>query len=144
MNGVFRNAARFARGQFAFNREFTANPANRGGTADGMAEFMLGLAAGGTVGNENGELLTHRSFAMFFQDDWKITNRLTLNLGVRYDVFFAPVFPEGKVSTFELNFADVSASARLKQIRFQPGDCNCDNDLNNIRAAAGPGLQGDQ
>ncbi len=134
---VFRNAARFARGQFAFNREFTANPANRGGTADGMAEFMLGLAAGGTVGNENGELLTHRAIAMFFQDDWKISSKLTLNLGLRYDVFFAPVFPEGRVSTFELDFANTGPAARLPMLRFQPGDCHCDNDLNNIAPRLG-------
>ena len=34
---------------------FVINPANRGATGDGLAEFMLGLAANGTIGNENGE-----------------------------------------------------------------------------------------
>ena len=52
---IFRNAARFARGQLAFNREFTADPQNRANTGDGLAEFMLGWAAGGSLGNENGE-----------------------------------------------------------------------------------------
>ena len=129
---VFRSAARFARGQFAFNREFTANPANRGGTGDGMAEFMLGLAGAGTVGNENGEYLVDTTFAAFVQDDWKITPRLTLNLGMRYDIFFAPLFPDGKVSTFALDFSNTGSTARLKQTRFGKGECNCDNDLNNF------------
>ncbi len=134
---IFRNAARFARGQFAFNREFTANPANRGGTGDGMAEFMLGLASGGTVGNENGEHLVDFTFASFVQDDWKITPRLTLNLGIRYDIFFAPSFPDGGVSTFALDFSDTGPNARLKLTRFGKGDCQCDNDLNNFAPRLG-------
>ena len=129
---VFRNAARFARGQFAFNREFTANPANRNATGDGMAEFMLGLAAAGTVGNENGEYIVDTTYAAFFQDDWKITPRLTLNLGIRYDIFSAPFFPDGKVSNFALDFSNTGASARLPQTRFDKGACNCDNDFNNF------------
>ncbi|MBL8232720.1 MAG: TonB-dependent receptor [Bryobacterales bacterium] len=134
---VFRNAARFARGQFAFNREFTANPANRGGTADGLAEMMLGLAAGGTIGNENGENLWTNTVSAFLQDDWKITPRLTLNLGVRYDIFFAPTFPDGAVSTFELDFNNVGANARLRQTRFEKGGCYCDNDFNSFAPRLG-------
>ncbi len=134
---VFRNSARFSRGQFVFGREFTANPDNRPGTGDGLAEFMLGLASGGTVGNENGEHLVDFTFAGFVQDDWKITPRLTLNLGVRYDIFFAPTFPDGGVSTFALDFSNTSPTARLKQTRFGKGDCQCDNDWNNFAPRLG-------
>jgi hypothetical protein len=134
---VFRNAARFARGQFAFNREFTANPANRGATGDGMAEFMLGMASSGTVGNETGENLNANAMSAFFQDDFKITPRLTLNLGLRYDIFYAPYFPDGQVSTFILDYSNTGPDARLKQIRFGKGDCNCDNDLNNFAPRLG-------
>jgi hypothetical protein len=136
-DNVFRNAARFSRGQFAFGREFTANPLNRNATGDGLAEFMLGWASGGTIGNENGENLWTNSISAFVQDDWKITPNLTLNLGIRYDAFLAPTFPDGRVSAFDLDFANTGANARLNQRRFANGDCQCDNDLNNIAPRVG-------
>ena len=134
---LFRNAARFSRGQFVFNREFTANPAARAATADGMAEFMLGMASGGTIGNENGEYLAATTIAGFVQDDWKVTPNLTLNLGVRYDIFYAPSAPDGGISYFDLDFNNLGAAARLKQTFLQPGECACENDKNNFAPRLG-------
>jgi hypothetical protein len=135
---VFRNAARFARGQLAFNREFTADPQNRAATGDGLAEFMLGWAAGGSLGNENGENLMSNTFAAFLQDDWKVSPRLTLNLGLRYDIFFAETFPDGRVSNFLLDYSQVGAAGRLPQIRPQNGsDCGCDQNLHNLGPRVG-------
>jgi hypothetical protein len=135
---IYRNAARFARGQFAFNREFSADPQNRGNTGDGLAEFMLGLAAGGTIGNENGENANVHDIAAFVQDDWKITSKLTLNLGLRYDIFFAPTFPDGLVSNFILDYSQMGPNGRLQQVRPKDGsDCLCQNNFHNFGPRVG-------
>jgi hypothetical protein len=36
-----------------------------------------------------------REFSLFFKDDWKVTNSLTLNLGVRYDFYGVPYLDNG-------------------------------------------------
>ena len=137
-SNVFRNAARYARGLMTFNREFTADPQNRAATGDGLAEFMLGWAAAGNLGNENGENLFTNSFAAFVQDDWKISPRLTLNLGLRYDIFFAPTFPDGRVSNFVLDYSQIGASGRLPQIRPQNGsDCGCQQNYRDFGPRVG-------
>jgi hypothetical protein len=135
---VFRNAARFARGQMAFNREFTADPQNRAATGDGLAEFALGLVAGGSLGNENGENLKMNTFAAFVQDDWKVSTRFTVNLGVRWDLFMVPTFPDGRVSNFLLDYSQTGAAGRLPQIRPQDGkDCGCQQNFKNFAPRLG-------
>jgi hypothetical protein len=137
-NNIFRNAARYARGQMTFNREFTADPQNRAATGDGFAEFMLGMAAAGNLGNENGENLMANTLGAFIQDDWKVSPRLTVNLGVRYDIFFAPTFPDGRVSNFLLDYSQTGAAGRLPQIRPKNGgDCGCEQNLHNFGPRVG-------
>jgi hypothetical protein len=73
-------------GRFNFDRNFTANPNQAGSTGDAMASFLLGTAStiqqdfllvwAGIRGTETGT---------FVQDDWRITDRLTLNIGLRYE-----------------------------------------------------------
>jgi len=50
------------------------------------ADFLLGLPGNGHV-NWNDSLFDYQPvWNLYFQDDWKITHRLTVNLGLRYDV----------------------------------------------------------
>jgi outer membrane receptor protein involved in Fe transport len=78
---------------------------------------MPGWAAGGTLGNENGENMFVKYISAFAQDDWKVTPRLTLNFRLRWDLYTAPVYPDDHVSNFVLDYTNIGGSAQLPQVR---------------------------
>jgi hypothetical protein len=52
----------------------------------GLASFLLGIPTGGDIIKPNADSIQLYYIAGYIQDDWRVTNRLTLNLGFRYDV----------------------------------------------------------
>ncbi|HYP13477.1 MAG TPA: TonB-dependent receptor, partial [Bryobacteraceae bacterium] len=135
---IFRRAARFSRGQMAFNRSFSEDPNNRGRTGDGLADLLLGFASGGTLGNQNGETAVTRNYSAFFQDDWKLSNRLTLNLGVRWDRFGPPSFKDTPVSRFNIDLENRQYTIEKPE---NESDCGCEHDNNNIAPRVGLAFQ---
>lgn len=87
----FFNASNAARGSFAFNGSFTQNPLSRTGNGSALADFLLGLPSTSEVSTPTAGDLRYRYAGAFVQDDWKIASRLTLNLGLRYELWTQPV-----------------------------------------------------
>jgi hypothetical protein len=76
------------RGSFNFDGNRTSNPnppAGAPATGVGVADFLLGYPSGAQLTNLFVVDQRLRMYSGFFQDDWKVTPRLTVNLGLRYD-----------------------------------------------------------
>ena len=96
-----------------FRPSQTGNPGNSAQPGDALASFLLDMPDSVVKRNVN---ITERPggiMGFYFQDNWKVTQRLTLNLGLRYDRTFVPgygteatVGQQGSIETGDMNFND--------------------------------------
>ena len=86
----FFNISSQARGFYNFTGAFSQNPQARPNSGSGLADFMLGLPNNTQLSTSLlGDIRYHYA-AGYVQDDWRVNSRLTLNLGVRYEIFTHP------------------------------------------------------
>ncbi len=80
------------RGQFSFTGQFTADsPSSGDGSGNGLADMLLGLPTTSTISTLTYFGNRQHTYGGFIQDDFKVSSRLTLNLGLRYD-YTTPIF----------------------------------------------------
>lgn len=92
--GVASHGSCCSRGTFSFNGQYTG---------DAFADYLLGLP------NNSGRNFPLQTFgvrsnpygALFAVDSWKVTPRLSLELGIRWDHWFARSYVRGNASTFD-------------------------------------------
>jgi hypothetical protein len=86
----------------SFDPAMTALPGSNTASGDGFASFLLGSVSSG-VWSDLGNLSRHRFSAMslYVQDDFKVTSRLTLNIGLRHDLFWPLSDSKGRLSAFD-------------------------------------------
>ncbi len=149
-------SARQNRGMFTFNGQYTAQFPNRGASrvsqGHSIADFLLGWANGGSNLGPAGEDTNHPYWAFYVQDDWKVTPRLTVNLGLRWELFRGPFHrngPDSIGSQFVLvgdpqyealddDFIEVfDAEFQEWRLPEDGSDCACRPDKNNLAPRVG-------
>ena len=102
---IFQDSA--PRGDMAFGPDFTSNPAlpiNPDGSTTGgedMASFFLGVPDSASIVNLHGVDYHRNTFAFFGQDDIRVNAKLTLNLGLRYEIFMPVTEGKNQLGTFD-------------------------------------------
>jgi Carboxypeptidase regulatory-like domain/TonB dependent receptor len=90
-------------GQYTFNGQYTSNHGKTLSGGSDIADMLLGFPSVA----EGGQGVTIANFEQwnvlpYIQDDWRISSRLTLNVGLRYDYNGAPSDANGHSNIYDL------------------------------------------
>src|SRR5208282_2272245 len=94
-----RHSARFG-GELRFND----NLASPGSGGEAFATFMQGISDEGSITSVNPNIIYNRQiYSVYALDDFKVTPRLTMNMGLRYELFTTIKEANNNQSTFNFN-----------------------------------------
>jgi hypothetical protein len=135
-------------GTYAFGPQQTALPyvvqGNAGAQVAGntigfpYASFLLGLVNSGNVRPGSRGRIGKHQLGFYAQDTWKVTRKLTIDYGLRYDYSTYLKEQYGRMANLDQNAPNPTAGGHPGAVQYE-ATCNC-NFANNYKFAFGPRL----
>jgi len=92
--------------KMGFQPQATADPDGTSATGFGFADFLLGNVASASETTPFNLYGRRKAMSLYAQDDFKVTRKLALNLGLRWDINFRLHEKNGNWANFDLNAID--------------------------------------
>ena len=133
-------------GNLGFSRLGTSIPLNTSqatGGGSGFASFLLGYVNNYSLDTPRYLSAWYRSHQAFFQDDWRVSQRLTLNIGLRYEMNVAPRSGDDRLSDLDPTLPNPGAGGLPGAIIFAgsgPGTVGAHALIHNWWGGVGPRL----
>ena len=100
-------------GSFNYSNNETANPAALGTTGNAFASFLLGYPDSADRIGSAEEKLRNRDFSPYIQDQIKLSPKLTVNFGVRWDIMVPFTAVGDKIVFFDSQIPNPGAGGLL-------------------------------
>ena len=126
---------RGTQGIWTFDNSMTGLPylgatsVNGGQLGSGYADFLLGLATSASVQTPQDPQYRKTSWSLFVQDAWKVTRKLTVTYGIRWDLQNAWREIWDRIGAFSPTTPNPSAGGLPGAVIYAgdgPGRCNCE------------------
>jgi hypothetical protein len=127
-------------GEFGFNSGPTSSPSDSN-SGFGYASFYLGAASNGMIALPEELGWRVKYFAGFVQDDWKLSPKLTVNLGFRYEIPTPVTEAHGQQSFVNPTLPNPGAGGIPGAYEFLgsgPGRTGSNSSQNTFRNSYGP------
>jgi hypothetical protein len=102
------------------------------GGGSGFASFLLGQVNGYNLDTPRYLLAFYRTHQFYVQDDWKVSRKLTLNIGIRYEIDLAPISGSDRLSTLDYSLPNPAAGGILGATEFAGSCQGCTGSRNLI------------